>query len=255
MASGPRLPWRLSAALWAERRVPALARRLRPSPVLPSEPGPLGTVYRGARAPGAVGSPLIVLAGDRGAAPDWLGSALASALGAVSVVLADAQEPPDAAGTEADPVALLVDRLRAAVVAATSLGADADRIAVIGVGDAAAPSLTVAAPAAPSLVSRLVLLVPTAAPGVELGGTPPVFLQSSPQSGTLAVSRSLEIDLREAGVAVRPVEYAGLPDAWVRYPRFTNGAKRAVEDIVAFLRRGFGIEGTFSGVIPGWDLR
>jgi hypothetical protein len=254
VASGTRLPWRLSTALWAERRAPALARRLRPSPVLPGEPGPLGTVYRGTRAPHADGSPLIVLAGDRGAAPDWLGSALASALGAVSVVLADAPEQPEAAGTQADRVARLVDRLRATVVAATSLGADSDRIAVIGVGDAAAPSLTVAAAGQSSLVRRLVLLVPTAAPDLDLGGSPPVFLQSSPQSGSLAVSRSLEIDLREAGVAVRPVEYAGLADAWVRYPRFTPGARRAVEDIVAFLRRGFGIEGTFSGVIPGWDL-
>jgi acetyl esterase/lipase len=100
-----------------------------------------------------------------------------------------------------------------------------------------------------------VLLAPTTAPHAEFGRVPPTFLQSSPQSPTLSVSRSLEIDLREAGVAVRPVEYADLPDAWVRYPRFAGGSKRAVQDVLAFLRRGFGMDGTFSGVIPGWDLR
>jgi hypothetical protein len=254
MASGSRLPWRLSAALWAERRVPALARRLRPSPVVAGETGPHGTVYRG------VGSgPLVVVVGNPGAPPDWLGSALATALGGAAVVLRD---PADGSGTsdaDPDPEARrmrLAELLSLTVADAARLGADPDRVAVLGAGAGAAAALTaVSAATIQPLVRRLVLLAPTTAPRIELVGIPPAFLQSSPQSPTLGVSRSLEIDLRKAGVAVRPVEYAGLPDAWVTYPRFAPGSKRAVEDIVAFLRRGFGLDGTFSGVIPGWDLK
>jgi hypothetical protein len=249
MPSGSRPPWRLSAALWAERRLPALARGLRPSPVLPGETGQLGTVYRGTD-----GGPLLVLAGDPGAAPHWLGSALATALGGVAVVLLDADDEQEAG---ADPRAgreRLAQRITAAVSGSASLGADAERVAVVGVGDAVAAALTAVAAASAPPVRRLVLLAPSAGPDIGLTTVPPTFLQSSPQSPTLSVSRSLEIDLREAGVAVRPVEYAGLADAWVRYPRFARGSKRAVDDVVAFLRRGFGREGTFVGVIPGWDL-
>jgi hypothetical protein len=249
MASGSGLPWRLSAALWAERRVPAIASRLRAAPVIPGEAGPHGTVYLGAGS-----GPLLVLAGDAGAAPEWLGSVLASAVGGAAVVLGDEAESSGAAA-ERDAETRLIDRLAAAVANRASLAVDPERIAVVGVGDGAAAALrAVSAAGIQPLVRRLVLLAPTSAPRVELGGTPPTFLQSSPQSPTRSVSRSLEIELREAGVAVRPVEYAGLADAWVRYPRFVPGSKRAVEDIAAFLRRGFGLEGTFTTVIPGWDL-
>jgi hypothetical protein len=248
MASGSRTPWRLSAALWAERRVPALARRLRPSPILRGEPRPIGTVFRGGES-----GPLLVLAGDAGAAPDWLGSALATALGGIAVVLTD--EPSAADATAEDPgqrQGRLADRLTAAVEAGAALGTDPDRVAVVGVGHAVAAAL--AATRSQPLIRRLVLLTPAAAPEPRFDGLPPTFLQSSPHSPTRSVGRSLEIDLREAGVAVRPVEYVGLHDAWVRYSQFAPGSKRAVQDIVAFLRRGFGMEGTFSGVIPGWDL-
>ena len=226
---------RLSTALWAERRLPALARLLRPSPVLPGEDGPLGTVYGAGKS-----GPLLVLVGDPGAEPRWLGSALATALGGIPVVIPASDTPGDG--------------IAAAVAAAGSLGADPERVAVLGAGEGAAAALGAAA-AAGSGIRRLVLLAPTSAPRAELSSVPPTFLQSSPQSPTLSVSRALEIDLRESGVAVRPVEYTGLSDAWVRYPRFAKGSKRAVEDILAFLRRGFGMDGTFSGVIPGWDLR
>ena len=232
-----------------------LARLLNPKPVLPGEPVELGTVYRGADA-----GPLIVLAGDRGAPPDWLGSALATAIGGIAIVLADPREPADGAEhertdaeTEARRDSPIASRILTAVAACASLGADADRVAIVAVGDSAPAALRAAAGRPPA--RRLVILAPTAASDGDLTGVPPTFLQSSPQSPSLPVSRSLEIDLREAGVAVRPVEYAALPDAWVRYPRFTPGSKRAVEDIAAFLRRGFGLDGTFSGVIPGWDLK
>ncbi|MDQ4138815.1 MAG: hypothetical protein M3116_08240, partial [Actinomycetota bacterium] len=68
--------------LWAERRAPALARRLQPSPVLPGESGSHGTVYRGAS-----GGPLLILVGDGTRGAHWLGSVFASALGGVAVVV------------------------------------------------------------------------------------------------------------------------------------------------------------------------
>lgn len=206
-------------------------------------------MYRAARS-----GPLLVVAGDAGAPPDWLGSALAAALGGVSVVLA-VEEPPPSDSGDGQTAAFqpLAERIAATVAASGELEADADRVAVLGIGGAAASALTAAG--TQPLVRRLVLLVPTTAPAAGFGGVPPTFLQSSPHSATRSVSRALEIDLREAGVAVRPAEYAGLPDAWARYPKLAPGSKRAVEDIVAFLRRGFGLDGTFSGVIPAWDLK
>ncbi|MFC0681882.1 hypothetical protein ACFFGH_28955 [Lysobacter korlensis] len=254
MASRSGSSWRLSAALWAEHRLPGLARMLQPSAVLPGELGPHGIVYRGAD-----GGPLLVLVGGAAFEPLWLGSALASALGGVAVVVPEQDAgslPAGALEETADEPEVRGAQIRAAIASAPTLRADAERVAIVGVGDGcSAALLTVAAPATASAVRRLVLLTPTSAPKAEFGRVPPTFLQSAPQSATLAASRSLEIDLRDAGVAVRPVEYTGLPDAWVRYPRFAPGSKRAVGDIVAFLRRGFGMTGTFSVEIPGWDLK
>jgi hypothetical protein len=234
MAATQKAKGRLGLALWAERRAPALARAMRTRPVLPAESNPLGTVFRGAE-----GGPLLLLAGERGREPLWLASALAKQLGAVAVVLTDPN----------------TDGVKSAATGA-ELRADLARVALIGAGDAAAAALATAAdPARGFEVARLALLSPTAEADLELGAVPPVFLQSAPGSPTLPVSRALEIDLRESGVAVRPVEYAGLHDAWTRYPRLTPGSARALDDIAAFLRRGFGLEGTFHGVIPGWDLK
>ena len=226
--------------------------------MLSGESGPHGTVYRA-----SAGGPLLVLVGGPGFEPHWLGSALASTLGGIAVVLPEPEPEPESeaeipAEVAVHAAAVRSAQVRATIASASSLGADPARVGVIGIGHgctAALDTLALAEPHTAAAVRRLVLLTPTVAPQTDLGIIPPTFLQSAPQSATLAASRSLEIDLREAGVAVRPVEYIGLPDAWVRYPRFTPGSKRALEDIVTFLRRGFGLAGTFSGEIPGWDLR
>ena len=216
--------------------------------MIADEPVGQGSVYRG-----AAGGPLLVLVGEAGSEPHWLGSALARALDGVAVVMsaAGAESGVDGGDTERTRI-----RILDVIASAASLGADPGRVAVVGVGDGCAAALvTLAEPLTAPGVRRLVLLTPTSAPPIEFGGVPPTFLQSAPESATLAASRSLEIDLRNAGVAVRPVEYTGLPDAWVRYPNFTRGSKRAVEEIVAFLGRGFGMAGTFPIEIPGWDLK
>lgn len=234
--------------------MPALARRLQPSPVLPGEPCPYGAVYRH-----TASGPLLVLTGDAATSPDWLGSVLAAALGAAAVVVNPGADRPSGSADDSDPDQVLrrSELVSGALAHPASLDADPSRVAVIGVGVGAAAALrAVTALGIEPPVRRLVLLAPASAPtDIELGGTPPTFLQSSPLSATLSVSRSLEVVLRDAGVAVRPVEYAQLPDAWVRYPSSAPGSKRAVDDLVGFLRRGFGMEGTFSGVVPGWDLK
>jgi acetyl esterase/lipase len=219
--------------------MPALARALRPRPSVEPDRHSLGTVYRGAD-----GGPLILIAGERSRDPEWLASSLAKQLGAVAVVVAT----PSA------------DAMVAAGAAAADFGADDSHVALIGVGDGATAALATAADGGRGFrVDRLVLLSPTNAAvdaaHDDLIGVPPVFLQSAPGSLSLPVSRSIELGLREWGVAVRPVEYAGLHEAWTRYPGLAPGSARALADIVAFLRRGFGVEGSFGGTIPGWDLK
>ena len=199
-----------------------------------------GSVWRA----GGDGQPLIVVFSPHPAAMAWLASSIAVSLPAAVVVASSATDPRAT--------------VAAASHAASSLGADPERLAIIGESDAAGAALLACASGA-GAAHRLALISPhlpdepDRPSEVSFDEVPPVLLQFSRDGvGAVAIT-ALERRLRGAGVAVRAIDYARLADHWARYPRAVRGSARGLDDLVAFLRRGFAVESTF-GVIPGWDL-
>jgi hypothetical protein len=123
-------------------------------------------------------------------------------------------------------------------------------IGVIGVG--AASALAVLAAADPR-VSRLALISPTQLGPLPEAAIPPTLLQFTRSGINSSQIRLLDDQLRTSGTAVRATDYLTVSEDWARYPRAARGAQRGLDDLMAFLRRGFGTEATFH-VIPGWDL-
>jgi len=195
--------------------------------------------------------PVIVLVTTQPATVGWLASVLAVDLEAVVAVVGVPASCDAASDLELD----------AAFEAAIGLeGADPDRIGVVGDGAAASAAMALCLRSStPPL--RLALVLPSfphATPPVSAAGAgeqmlPPTLIQSSESHRDAAATRSLDAQLRAAGVAVRATEYTSVSDEWTRYPRFARGSTRARGDLVAFFQRGLGTESTFS-VIPGWDL-
>ncbi len=214
----------LPRALWAERHAQWLTSLHRSRPVLTGQEYALGTVYRSEHgSPGVLG-PLLVHCSDFPRSAGWFASVLAVRLGGTAVV----PGVGSASGILAE-----------ASASARALGADEQKIVLIGEGDAVSAVLQAAADAREGNASpaRLVLLHPNRLPSFDLAGLPPTFVQGSPASEVPSVSRALEMDLSEAGVAVRGVEYPQLPDGWARYPKWVSGADAVLDDIESFLRR------------------
>ncbi|PPF80160.1 hypothetical protein C5B96_11260 [Subtercola sp. Z020] len=65
-------------------------------------------------------------------------------------------------------------------------------------------------------------------------------------------SQNLPELLREAGVAVRSIEYPPSRLDWTEYPRAVRSAPRALDDLVAFFERGIVADGF--DVVPAWNL-
>ena len=228
---------------------PALLRRLfvaQPVSGVRSRSEEVGTVWHPAV---TAGLPLIVVFSAEPRSMAWVASSLASALPAVVIVAAALDDP--------------VHTLAAAQVAAAELGADADRIGIIGEGDASAPALQAATAPSPTsgsgsastdrAVDRVALISPESLPTAPAAATPPTLLQFAQGGSRAAESEAWERRVKLAGVAVRSIDYTAVGDGWVRYPRAIRGSRRAHSDLLAFFRRGLGNESTFH-VIPGWDL-
>jgi len=203
----------------------------------------LGTLWR----PNAEGPlPLVIVFSESPGALTWLASSIAAQLSAVVLV------PP----VGADPGSVVT----AAGGQAGRWGVDAARIAVLGEQRGTTAALSAVRPgpgsgpdSAPRAVARLALVsprLPEIDDGVDL---PPTLLQFSRSDADLARVVAFEKRLRLQGVAVRATDYTDIADGWTRYPRAIRHSKRALDDLVAFLRRGIGVDSTFD-VIPGWDL-
>jgi acetyl esterase/lipase len=229
---------------------PSVVRRLfggRPVSGVQSTTADVGTVWQ----PSSVaGVPVIVVFSTEPKSLAWIASVLAAQLPAVVVV----------AGSVTDPVGTLA----AASTLAGQLGADASRVGVVGEGVAAASAVLAAASSTTNptpatsersdrAVDRIALISPRKIGDTPTKGTPPTLLQFAQDGDAAPESALLERRLREAGVAVRSIDYTAVGDGWVKYPRAIRGARRGQTDLVAFFRRGLGDESTFD-VIPGWDL-
>lgn len=241
-------------APWVVSRVAPVGRLFagRPDRNATSTKENFGTVWRGKADENL---PLMVIFTRSPAAMAWVASSIAVTLPAVVVVT----------GTD-DAAHTAMDRITAWAPAA---GADAARIGVIGESDAAAAALEAciepdaedsAHPArTPSPgVARLALISPILSEPVapawrEVDGLPPTLLQFSRTSAFAAAIVDLEVRLRATGVAVRAIDYGTLGDGWARYPKAVRGSRQGLDDLLGFLRRGFGVESTFHK-IPGWDL-
>jgi len=230
---------------WFVTRMP-LARWLfagRPAGAATRATDQLGTLWR-PRAEGPL--PLVIVFSDSPGAMAWLASSIAAELSAVVLV----------PSTDADPLSVIAG----AQVQAGLWGVDAARIAVIGEQrgtDAALSSAHAEPGSAPDAgtraVARLALVsprLPQTDKGLDL---PPTLLQFSRSDADLAHIVAFEKRLRLNGVAVRATDYTDIGDGWTRYPRAIRHSTRALDDLVAFLRRGIGVDSTFD-VIPGWDL-
>lgn len=230
------------AALWLARRFP-LAGRLytgTPSRSAVQSRGSAGTVWSPAAATGtsATGTSVtLVLFSSSPGSMAWLASSIATALPATVVV---AKTPDDPHST-----------LR---TVQSELEPDASRLGVIGEGTAASAAIVAA-----SAGQRLALVSPEFPSSrnrsgmPSLDGVPPTLLQFARNGASGGVIRDLETTMRDAGIAVRATDYTGIADGWARFPKAVRRSDRALDDLLAFLRRGFGTESTFQ-VIPGWDL-
>lgn len=229
------------------RRLPTVGRLFagRPDRGATATGEAYGEVWRPVRHRGAITAvvgepqalPLVVVFCPNPAAFGWIASSVSAALPSVVVVATDFREP--------------LATLDAIASHADYLGADPARLAIIGESDAASSAISSCAGA--RHVTRLALVSPVVPAAFTTGGIPPCLLQFSAAAPGAPAVRELETSLREDGVAVRSIDYTSLEDGWARYPRAVRGSRRGLDDLLGFLKRGFGVESTFR-VIPGWDL-
>lgn len=209
LAVGSRMPWLAS-----------LARRRSPEPAVPHE---LGTVYR-AEAPTA----LVVVAGPAPDALGWLAGALAAGASAAALV------PPADVATDASALDDLVTR------ACAAFGVPTGRVVLVGESEGADAVLQTAAMRAErgAGVARVVLVTPLTAPDPLPGTLPPVWVQGDPDDASVRASRTVELELREAGVPARSVELAGAAPGWVRAPRALRHSDDHLAGVVTFVAAG-----------------
>ncbi|MEF2975840.1 alpha/beta hydrolase [Subtercola sp. YIM 133946] len=86
----------------------------------------------------------------------------------------------------------------------------------------------------------------------RLSELPPTLLQRPLASSAQLGGENLAVLLREAGVAVREIEYPKTAVGWASYPRAVGHSGRALDDLVAFFRRGL-IDDGFD-VVPAWNV-
>ncbi|GGF24982.1 hypothetical protein [Subtercola lobariae] len=86
----------------------------------------------------------------------------------------------------------------------------------------------------------------------RLSELPATLLQRPTASSAQLGAENLAALLREAGVAVREIEYADTGISWAAYPKATRYASRALDDLVAFFHRGL-IDDGFD-VVPAWNV-
>ena len=225
----------LSFVRWAERHAPGLAAgaaspRVRGVTAVRSGQGTLW------RSDGEPARCLVLRFSEHPSGLRWLAGSVAARLRGL-VYAAGPDEDAASATEHARGIAL--DR-----------GLDAGLSAVVAEGGRAEAG-ALASRMLPA--SRLVLIAPPGMPGLEPAGLPTTLLQASQSTADRAGVVALEMAMRRAGVAVRETEYRDIGDEWARYPRAVPGSRRALDDLVAFLERGFGQQSTFE-VIPGWDL-
>lgn len=171
-------------------------------------------------------SPSILLVTDKPVSARWLGASLSVGLGAQVIVVRS--------GTES----------------AASSQEDLDVDAIVGVGVASSAAITLCRR---SRAGRLALVSPVALPASVPSGLPTTLIQSAASGAERRQVNVFERTLRATGTAVRDTDYPSTPDEWVRLPRLIRGSSAALDDLVAFLERGIGVQSTFE-VIPGWDL-
>ena len=212
-------------------------------------------------------APLVVLYPDGDAVAtngrrsgEWLASSLAARLPLTVTV---AQIPPSVI----DDRQAAHDALLAAVAAHPS-----DRTAVLGVGtggalaartamrarDEGSPVLLRQALVSPDFNLTVGPAATTEALRVSLvalvAELPATLIQQYGARGASRLDPSQDLPelLREAGVAVRSIEYPPARRDWTEYPRSTRSSSRALDDLVAFLERGIVANGF--DVVPAWNL-
>ncbi|MCU1480199.1 MAG: hypothetical protein JWQ19_985 [Subtercola sp.] len=85
----------------------------------------------------------------------------------------------------------------------------------------------------------------------RLSELPPTLVQRQATSAQLA-DENLAVLLREAGVAVREIEYPPTTLSWASYPRAVAYSGRALADLEGFFRRGL-IDDGFD-IVPAWNV-
>ena len=228
----PRERMALRFARMLERRSPRLAQRVAAPRVdgARHSPGTGGTVEcwtpialaGGHTAPDPTTMPLVIVVTDRVVSARWLSASLSVALHA-RVVVGDA---------------------------AALTGEQPEADAIVGIGRSATAAIELCRKTGSR---RLALVSPVALPTPVPSGLPTTLIQSSGIGVERPMVEEFQRTLRATGTAVRDTDYLTTADEWVRLPRLVHGSASALDDLVAFLLRGTGVQSTFE-VIPGWDL-
>jgi acetyl esterase/lipase len=195
----------------------------------------------------------------RGRAGEWLCGSLVRRLGSVEVVRAEIGEgTADQREAAYQVVVWAAGRhptAQLAVLGAGTGGALAARAAMIA-RDRRTPHLERQALISPDF--NLLIGPPATASAfvasivARLSELPATLLQRREQSAAQLGGENLAVLLREAGVAVREIEYPETSVSWAAYPKAARYSGRALDDLVAFFHRGL-IDDGFD-VVPAWNV-
>jgi acetyl esterase len=203
------------------------------------------------------GRPLVVMfPADGPAASAWLPSRLAARLNAAVVLVLEPLSPSLPPEQRLATAAAVIEWSKGH---AAGWGAAGDHLGLVGDGPGA-DLLNALVPRNVAergpFISRQVLISPSddVAPLDDATRFPGTLVLVSEHDQALETTSARVDALKRAGVPARIVEYSGAANGWFRYPGIQPGiSERALNDIVAFLRRGLREEDAFS-VIPAWDL-
>jgi hypothetical protein len=195
----------------------------------------------------------------RGRTAEWLCGSLVKRLGEVEVIRAeigdDIADQREAAYQAIVWAAARHPDAQLAVLGSGTGGALAARAAMIA-RDRHAPHLERQALISPDF--NLLVGPPATAEALvtslvaRLSELPATLLQRRAATSAQLGGENLAVLLREAGVAVREIEYPETRVSWAAYPKAVRHSGRALDDLVAFFHRGL-IDDGFD-VVPAWNV-